>query len=262
MILRGDFFSTTLEMETGITLLLPNQSLNKPSHQLVYLLHGLCGRSGDWLDYSMLPVFAEKYNLMFVMPEVARSFYSDMAFGQNFFSYITDELPRVCQSAFNVSAAREDTAVIGASMGGYAALKCALSRPEQYGYCAAFSSACLFLQQGLEFLRSKSETAECQAMFGPRLINDFKAIFGENFDWTPECDILQLAQRLSQQNTKPVIYTTCGTEDPFYADHQRFSVEMDALEFDFTHYETAGAHDWNFFNHALEQTLERFFVPA
>ena len=129
MILRGSFFSNTLEMETGLTVLVPNKSLTGGQHKLAYLLHGLCGRSGDWIDYTMLPVFAEQHGIAFVMPEVARSFYSDMAFGQNYFSYVTRELPEVCRSVFNLSARREDTLVLGASMGGYGALKCALSFP-------------------------------------------------------------------------------------------------------------------------------------
>ena len=61
-----------------------------------------------------------------------------MKYGLPYFSYLTEELPTICKSIFRISADREHTAVMGGSMGGYGALKCALSKPEQYGMCAAF----------------------------------------------------------------------------------------------------------------------------
>ncbi len=101
MILKGNLFSQKLEMETSLSILIPDNTSEKP-FRVVYLLHGLCGRSGDWIDYTMLPVYAQKYNVLFIMPEVARSFYSDMKIGMNYFSYITKELPQICKSNFNI----------------------------------------------------------------------------------------------------------------------------------------------------------------
>lgn len=63
MILRGHFFSSTLEMETGISLLLPKTDGERRPYKVVYLLHGLCGRSGDWIDYTMLPALADQYRV-------------------------------------------------------------------------------------------------------------------------------------------------------------------------------------------------------
>ena len=108
-------------METGITIVTPNGIVEKGKYRVAYLLHGLCGRSGDLADYTMLPAFANDYNIIFIMPEVARSFYTDMKYGLKYFSYITEELPVICKSIFNISSQREDTIIMGASMGGYGA---------------------------------------------------------------------------------------------------------------------------------------------
>lgn len=261
MILRGTVFSKILEMETGISILVPNSALGAPLCKVVYLLHGVCGRSGDWLDYTMLPVYAEKYSLAFVMPEVARSFYSDMAFGQKFYSYIVDELPGLVANVFKVSARREDTAVIGASMGGYGALKCALSRPEQYGYCAAFSSACLFLREGLDHQRRNGASEEFRTMYGERLINDFVSIFGVDLAWREDFEISALARRVEQQQSRPELFMACGADDFFAADNRRFAQTMENSSFAFTYREWPGGHDWAFFNQALERSLEHFFAP-
>jgi len=258
MILRGPLFSKTLEMETGISILVPNASLGAPLRQVVYLLHGVCGRNGDWLDYTMLPTYAEKFNLTFIMPEVARSFYTDMRFGQKFYSYIVDELPRIVANVFNISSKREDTSIVGASMGGYGALKCALSRPEQYGYCAAFSSACLYLKEGLDNQRINGGRDEFRKIYGERLINDFVSAFGVDLEWRADDELSALAQRLGDHKIKPEVYMACGADDFFSADNRRFSEAMKKSPFSFTYQEWPGIHDWTFFNQALEKSLEHF----
>ena len=68
MILRGVFFSQKLEMETNISIIAPDNFSNQPL-KVVYLLHGICGRSGDWIDYSMLPNYSKEYQVLFIMPE-------------------------------------------------------------------------------------------------------------------------------------------------------------------------------------------------
>jgi putative tributyrin esterase len=259
MILRGHVFSKILEMETGITVVTPNDFQSGGTYQVVYLLHGLCGRSGDWADYTMLPAYARDYQVIFVMPEVARSFYTDMKYGQSFFSYITKELPTICKSVFKIAANREDTAVIGASMGGYGALKCALTKPEQYGYCAALASACLFLKEGLDYQRTAGGTEELKAAYGAQLINDFQSIFGEQLDWNCRDEILELAKKINGQPLKPKIFAACGTEDFFHGDNSRFRKEMEQLDIDFTYEEWPGGHDWVFFNEALRKALQWCF---
>lgn len=256
MILRGNVFSNTLEMDTGIAVLIPNSFKENNKYQVAYLLHGLCGNNGTWLDYSMLPVYASEYNTIFVMPEVARSFYTDMKYGQKFFTYITEELPKICKSVFNISSKREDTAIIGASMGGHGALKCALSKPDQYAYCCAFSSPCLFLKEGLDNQRLYGHTEEFRAMYGERVINDFEAIFGEQLEWSPNNEILELAKNVSKQELRPRIYTACGTEDLFRADNQRFSEEIKNLNLECLYEEWAGNHSFYFFDEALKKALE------
>ncbi|MCT4605632.1 MAG: esterase family protein [Marinisporobacter sp.] len=252
MILRGNVFSKILEMETGITVVIPNTFKEGNLYQVAYVLHGLCGNNGNWTDNSMLPVYANEYNTIFVMPEVARSFYTDMKYGQKFFSYITEELPQICKSVFHISAKREDTAIIGGSMGGYGALKCALSKPEQYGYCCAFASACLFLKEGLE----SQDVKKFKDVYGERLFNDFQSAFGENLECKFSDDLLSLAKNIHDEPIKPKIYSACGTEDFLREENKRFNEEMKKLNFQFTYEEWTGNHNFYFFDEALKRGLE------
>lgn len=255
MILRGTVFSQTLGMETGLTVVIPNRLKNHKHYRCAYLLHGLSGSNTDWTNYSLLPVYADDYDIIFIMPEVGRSFYADMKYGLKYFSYITEELPEIIKNVFNISAKREETAIIGNSMGGYGALRCGLSKPEQYGYCCAFSSPCLFLKESMDTQKADGY-AELKAVHGEQLLTDFKAIFGDELTWSSDYEILELAKKVRLNPEKPKIYCACGTEDFLHSENARFSSAMGFIYNDFTYEEWTGKHDWLFFNEALKRALQ------
>ena len=88
-------------------------------------------------------------------------------------------------------------------MGRYGALKCALSKPDQYGFCGAFSSALLFLKEYLNYQRDA----------GIVELEDLKAILGEDLTWKSEFEILELVKSLYNKTDNPIIYTACGYDD-------------------------------------------------
>ena len=169
-----------------------------------------------------------------------------------------EELPQLCKAVFQISARREDTAILGASMGGYGALKCALSRPEQYGMCGAFSSACLFLKDGLAEQQKPGGKQAFIEQYGEQLYLDFLAIFGEELEWKPEYELLELAKRFQNKESKPAIYMTCGSSDSFQPSHTQFRKEMEPLGFDFQYEEWPGGHDFFFFDHSLKRAIHHF----
>lgn len=254
MILRGDYFSHALEMETGITIIAPDEFSGQPC-KVVYLLHGICGRSGDWADYTLMPTYAKDYQAIFIMPEAARSFYADMKYGLNYFSYLVDELPGMCNSILKVSQKREDTGIIGASMGGYGALKAALSKPQKYGFCGAFSSPCLMLKEHLEYAEGALKFKE---LFGERLFKDFQAVFGEKIEWNPKEDVIELAGKHSDKTMMPEFFLACGAEDMLYKDNLRFHNILKESGYDSTFETWQGKHDWMFFDEALKRALKYF----
>ena len=250
MIFRGSLYSRELEMETWLTAVMPDVFKNQDPHKVVYMLHGLCGNSADWSDNTMLPVYAKEYDIVFIMPEVGRSFYADMTYGQRYFAYVSRELPKLCRNIFHISDKREDTAVMGLSMGGYGALKCALSYPEQYGLCCAFSAGGLYLQAVLDMARS-----------GELMHDEVKAICGVDYQYKKQNDVLALARGLSGQAVKPIVHTTCGTEDFLYMDNVNFAREMQALDFEYTYDEWEGDHNWYFWDESLRRMLKRYYQP-
>lgn len=137
---------------------------------------------------------------------------------------------------------------MGQSMGGYGALKCALSKPDQYGFCGAFSSPYLFLKDYLDFQRNK----------GIVELEDYKAVFGEELEWKPEYEIMELVKKTEAKLNKPIIYMTCGTEDFLHDFNVQFSEKMKNINMDYTYEEWSGNHNWYFFNESLNRALRKF----
>jgi len=257
MILRGNFSSKALHMSTNIQVLIPDQG-SEP-FRVVYLLHGLHGDQGTWLDYSMLPFYAKEYNAVFVMPEVGRSFYLNLRYGRRYFDYVSDELPGVCRKVFNISSKREDTAAMGCSMGGYGALRLALDKPDLFGFCGAISPACLYFKPMLDGLRTDPDPYLKTGQEAHEVYADFKCAYGESLEYRRDYDIVELVKDFPAGKPKPKIYVTCGTEDNLRKESLSFRDVMKNTGFDYTYEEWAGAHDWYFFNDALKKTLEFWF---
>jgi S-formylglutathione hydrolase FrmB len=257
MLLRGNFYSDVLRLYTGIAIFVPDHYQDEGPYKVCYLFHGLHNDQNAWVDSTMLQVFARDYRTLFVLPAVGRSFYTDMKHGYKYFAYVSEELPHIVSKVFNISSRREDTAVIGCSMGGYGALKAALSKPGQYGFCGAISSACLFINEHLEGLRKnadywlKTGGPEAQA-----ILTDFQAAFGEDLAYADSDEILKLAEKTAARTVRPRIYAACGTEDNLQKENLRFKTHIEKLNLDYTYEEWAGAHDWHFFNDALKKALE------
>ena len=244
MRLSGTVFSNILEKDTDITIITPNNLLNQKQYKVAYVLHGLCGNSKTWLDYSMLSTYAMEGNTIYILPDAERSFYCNQ-----YFDYITEELPLICKNIFSISSHRDDTIILGSSMGGYGALLCALSKPQQYGICGAFSSCCLLLKQGLYDMKQNS--IKYQQQFGKQLINDFTTIFGESL-------ILENAKKARKQNILPQIYLTCGTNDAFYKDHLHFCNELKNINIPFSFEQWNAQHDFIYFNEAIKKMITKY----
>ena len=139
------YYSETLEIDVSVNVILPEtrimaQQEGKPLPTL-YLLHGLSDDHTHWVRQTRLEFYARKYRLAIIMPCVNRSFYTDMKRGAKYFTFVSEELPRVMEMYFPLSSRREDRFAAGLSMGGYGATKLGLRLPERYAAIASLSGA-------------------------------------------------------------------------------------------------------------------------
>ena len=258
MILTGELYSKVLEMDTGISIVSPSNYRIKGDLKVCYLLHGLMGNNTSWLNNTMLNVYADNYDMIFIMPEVQRSFYTDQKYGLDYFTYIVDELPIIVETMFNISKSREDTIIMGASMGGYGALKCALSRPDLYSECFAFSSGFLYLDEFLESFKKSKEDVNFRSIYGKRFLTDIEAIFGEDLIEDENDILLNIAGDLPIDN-RPNINMYWGDRDYLREENIRFKNDLLELGYNIEYREFEGEHDWYFFDRALEKGLESYF---
>lgn len=245
-IFTGTIKSNVLDMKTKLTIVTPQEIFDvEETCKVVYLLHGLSDDCGDWYANAQLTLLSNAYNLIFILPEVQRSFYTNMYYGLNYFTYIVDELPKICQKLFNISSKREDTYVMGLSMGGYGALKCALSRPEQYAGCGAFSAAC--------------SLADCVDVCNPEQYREFQAVFGPNLELLEENEVMNIAKECQHSAVKPEIFMTCGTEDFIHNQSVKFRDFMKDIDIPYIYQEWPGVHEWYFWNKSLHLACDHFF---
>ena len=59
-------------------------------YQTLYLLHGFTGDHLTYLRTSKIERYADEHQIMVVMPSVYNSAYTDMKYGLDYFSYLTE----------------------------------------------------------------------------------------------------------------------------------------------------------------------------
>ncbi|MBR5485187.1 MAG: hypothetical protein IKV41_01605 [Oscillospiraceae bacterium] len=243
----GTVLSNTLNMNTSLTVLTPKRfEGNLCELPVVYLLHGLSENNSDWHDKAPLTTLCDLYKIIFVLPQVERSFYTDMEFGLDYFTYITQELPLLCNKYFGLSLEPQKSYVFGMSMGGYGALKCALSLPERYAGCCAFSSVC--------------DVAEWVNGFGKPYYKEYQAIWGMQLEHLAENCLYNISDKCVKAGIpKTKFYMTCGTEDFLYEGNVKLQKHLASLGLDFTYEEWSGAHEWRFWIKSLFKACEHLW---
>lgn len=238
--LRCDFRSEALDMNTSMTVVLP-EGVSLSSVPVIYLFHGLCDNCSGWSRYTSVERYARKYNAALMIPEVQRSFYTDMAFGLSYYTFIHDELPQLCRRFFSLPSERAYNYVMGLSMGGYAALKCALHTPERYAGCATFSA--------VTDIRQRVISSEGRARL------EFEAIFGNPAGIPESCDLFAMAGK-ADAALLPRFYTAVGEQDELYGQNERFVSLMQEKGADIRYEHWAGIHNWDFWDTAVCRALD------
>ncbi|NOU92632.1 esterase family protein [Paenibacillus sp. LMG 31456] len=243
------FFSESLGVSASMHVILPQPTTGqigmesravKEKHPTLYLLHGLSDDHTIWMRRTSIERYASEYGLAVVMPAVNRSFYTDMAHGYKYWTFISEELPALARSFFPLSEEREDTFAAGLSMGGYGAIKLALSCPDQFAAGASLSGAVDVVS-----LVYKRDAVEFGNMFG-----DLDQIKGSRND------LFHLAEELVRlEGPRPKLYQCCGTEDFLYEDNVRFREHCRAKNLELTYEEEPGTHEWGYWDRKIQSVL-------
>lgn len=231
-----ELFSDAIGIMTSVNVIIPENAKEPPA--VLYLLHGLSDDQSCWTRRTSIERYVMNKNLAVIMPTTYRGYYTDMANGYRYWTYISEELPRKMHSVFRLSDKREKTFAAGLSMGGYGALKLGLRCPDRFAAVAGFSSAA-------DMRRAVAASDEHIRVFGTELAE--------------ENDLFALAEKL-QGKQNPRFYMWCGTEDFLLEGNRRFSDHLKKLGFDIDYSESAGGHSWDRWDEQIEKALEWFGI--
>ena len=242
--------SAELHMPIDFQVLLPQYTPgggrgaigNPGPYKTLYLLHGHGGSGVEWLRQTSIERYMAKRPMGIVLPDGHNSFWANMTTGFNYHTFITEELPYMCEKWFPLSSKREDRYVAGISMGGYGALNAALNRPDVFSKVAAVSPVTdlsgLFDRDG--------QTVKADWIFGSRE----KYLSGSD-------NLYNAAQALAQSGkARPEILLTCGSGDGLYEPTKKFRAHLDSLGIYSDFFDTEGVHNWEYGDMIIPRVID------
>lgn len=237
--------STALQQNMSLNVLLPERECPYLSGRwpVLYLLHGLSDDHTIWSRRTSIERYVDGMNLAVVMPAVHRSFYTDMKHGGKYFTYISEELPALCERLFHVSSDRTHRFAAGLSMGGYGAFKLGLRCPERFAAVASLSGAVDMLD------------VDVDATLDPAW-SFLVDIFGTAAESKgSDDDLIAVARRrIAEESPMPKFFMACGTEDFLYQSNVKFHREFgNALNIEYQ--ESPGSHTWDFWDRTIQDVL-------
>lgn len=250
---------------------------------VLYLLHGLHGCDRDWTALGGVQATLDRMiaagkvrPMLVVMPDAGDSWYVNSAAVGGPGDYQTallDDLPRAIEQSYPVRRDRGGRAIAGLSMGGFGALRLALTRPDRYVAVASLSGAIWqnlpadgasgVSRSGAEFYRRVDPATVLGGIDLPPDGRHFGAAFGAPFDPRRFNDanvFTLLVRRLGEAAPLPAIYLTVGDHDSH--DLWRGSIALyetlmaDGVAVDFR--VTDGDHVWALWRRSIEDALAFF----
>ena len=134
---RG-FHAVALERDWAYTVYLPTgDRINGPRYPVLYLLHDNNGNANDWISQGHLQTTADALierkeipPVVIVMPQGGTDWYVDRKEKMET-AFFSDLLPEI-ETQFAVANQRNGRMIGGVSMGGFGALRYAMTQPEQF----------------------------------------------------------------------------------------------------------------------------------
>ena len=251
--LQVQFFSGCLDVASTVNVILPeaNQGIGIKAGEsdvlpkVLYLLHGYSDDHSIWMRRTSVERYAAERNLAVIMPAVNHSFYCNEIHGERYWDYVSEELPRIMRQFLRISGRPEDTFVAGLSMGGYGAMRLALTYPERFAAAASFSGAVDIA--GIAHRHTADGT--------------WSRIFGETAGPAgTEADLFSLMKKNAKAPRRPKLYVSCGTGDFLYEAHKKFVPALLENGWDVTRYdEPEAVHEWGFWDREIEKFISAIY---
>jgi S-formylglutathione hydrolase FrmB len=230
------FYSSSLAKQMPYRVFLPANLPPAEKLPVVYLLHGGGSDFRSWSNDSDVSRYALK-GIILVMPEGDESYFMNEveAPREKYEDYITNDLIADVESRFPARKDRAGRAIVGISMGGFAAVKYAFSHPELFAFAGALSPSIDVPFRRYTF-RRLGQWWKFRTIFGPagskaRTARDPSTLI-----------------RTANAQTMPFIYLTAGQREPLLGPNRQFAALLKRYGINFEFHTEPGSHDWSQWN--------------
>lgn len=247
-------YSAMLRTKTNITVILPTPLAGEAKDAclasynatrrfpVLYLLHGTYGDEEDYIRFSRIESYAQEYYVAVVMMATENGCYRNMPRGgAEYYDYVTEELPKMMQWMFPISAKREENFLCGLSMGGSGAFKIGMTRPDLFSHVACMSA----------------NFDGWQAMAADVSDSPWSLAFPEGSQLSgTDDDLYHVAQKAVESGAQlPELYVCIGRQDFLYQANIDFKAHMDRIGLKHLYHEQPGIHNWDFWDDELRRIL-------
>jgi putative tributyrin esterase len=230
--------------------------------KVLWLLHGTYGDHSDWMQDTMITLYARERNLIVVMPSALNSDYVDwpgFGMGFNMGAYLTEELMPLVFNWFPASLKPEDNYIAGLSMGGGGVLKYILNYPNKFAAGAVMS----FFGRNFDRIDWTGKDTENRFSISAHRQQNSIANHGgiEKFKVSVD-NVWAKMKELHAEGRLPRLYCTCGTADFLYNEYLSFKQDCVQAGMDVKFEEVEGfGHEWRFWDLAVKKSLDFFGIP-
>ena len=228
--------SAALGEERHVSVLLPsNYEASTRRYPVLYLLHGLGDDNTAWTIMTNLSGYAEKMNVVIVMPDGGRSFYINSVSEPKarFEDFIVKDLMAWTDETFRTIPLRRARAIAGLSMGGYGAALIGTKYYKKYSAIGAFSGV----------------VSLAHNMPGDR----FKNLTGAS--GSPEAadrDVFAFTEKMPVAEA-PMIYVACGGQDGLVAQNRDWVKLLAEKKIPYEYREVSvKGHSWDFWDDNIQ----------
>ena len=242
------FFSPALNHKMTYRVFLPEKVDPRSKLPVIYLLHGNGGDFTDWSNHSNVSQYAAR-GLILVMPEGHSSYFMNAVekSKDRYEDYVVQDLIRDVETRFPAATDRSHRAIAGVSMGGFAAVKIALSYPSEFVFAGAISPAIDVAERRFSWKRIR-QWAGFREIFGPVDSAERRSR-----------DPFLLVQSVDPK-TAPYFYLTAGQQEPLREPIQRFAGRLNQRGFQYEFHAKPGGHDWTEWDTQISGCFERMLA--
>jgi putative tributyrin esterase len=238
------FRSAALNRDMQYRVVMPALILPGTKLPVVYLLHGGNGSFRDWSNYSAVATFAER-GLILAMPEGDESYYVNarMRPQDRYEDYIVSDLIADVERKFPVALGSSNRAIVGVSMGGYGAVKLALSHPDLFVFAGGISPAIDVPSRPFSIKRIQQW-------------RHYSSIFGGWGTVTRRNGDPFVLARSADPSRMAYLFLSCGEQEGLLPATRKFAALLRERHFRYEFHEVPGGHDWNQWDKRLPDVFD------